>query len=83
MKVKTENLTRFFKITNILYISRIALLKLSRPIEWSPTIAPVCLPNDDEQTLQTLQGPIKCVSSGFGSQSSKGKLSSKMQQVCK
>ncbi|OXA43741.1 Ovochymase-1 [Folsomia candida] len=87
-RTKTEGTEKMIGISRIFIHERfkefdndIALLKLSRPIDWTPTIAPVCLPNDDEATLQTLQGEIKCVSSGFGSQSIKGKLSSKMQQV--
>ncbi|CAG7832472.1 unnamed protein product, partial [Allacma fusca] len=59
----------------------IALVKLSRPLKWSPTVAPVCLPNDDEQTLAFNMTGVKCVATGWGMNSPRGKLSSKMQQV--
>lgn len=58
-----------------------ALVKLSRPIQWTPTISPVCLPNDDVPTLNFNMTGLKCVATGWGMQKTAGKLSSKMQQV--
>ncbi|ODM90347.1 Ovochymase-1 [Orchesella cincta] len=85
---KTEGTEKMIGVSRVFVHERfrdfdndIALVKLSRPIQWSPTVSPVCLPNDDVQTLSFNMTGLKCVATGWGMESSKGRLSSKMQQV--
>ena len=54
----------YLKQYSEIYLLYTALVKLSRPLNWSISVKPVCLPNDNQEMLSFNMTGLKCVATG-------------------